>query len=254
MLLAVDVGNSNIVTGVFEKETLVTSFRINTDRNKTSDEYAVQLITLIEKNDISPEDLSGAIIASVVPGVLEILTQTISVYLDIEPIVVDANIKTDLKIECDNPDEIGADRIANAVAALKKYESDCIVVDLGTATTMDFVSGDWEFLGGIIAPGFITSADALFNRAPRLPRVDYVRPSNVIGKNTVESLRSGIVLGYASMIDGMIERIMLEIESETIVVATGGLSHLVSRESKYIDHIDDHLTIKGLREIFELNV
>lgn len=254
MLLAIDIGNSNIVAGIFQREELVTSFRISTDRKKTYDDYAVILTSLIENNEIRLEELSGAILACVVPGLLEVMVQTVSVYLDIEPLIVDCHIKTGLEFRCDNPEEIGADRIANAVAALNRYDNSSVIVDFGTATTFDCVSGNSEFLGGVIAPGFLTSSESLYTSAARLPRTEYIRPDRVIGRNTVESLRSGFVLGYVSMVDGMIERIVTEMAAEINIIATGGLSYIISRESRYIEETDDFLTLRGLKEIFELNV
>lgn len=254
MLIAVDIGNSNIVAGIFNRENLVTSFRISTVRSRTSDEYGAILTELIRSNEIMSGDISGAIISCVVPSLTEIIYQSISVYLDIEPLVVSADIKTDLVFLCNNPDEIGGDRIANAVAAQRKFRCGSIIVDFGTATTFDCVSGNSEFLGGVIAPGFNTSAEALYTNAPGLPRIEYTKPQNVVGRNTRDCIRSGIVLGYLSMVDGMIERIMTELKDDVKIVATGGLAHTVCRESRYIEEIDDFLTLRGLREIFELNV
>lgn len=254
MLLTVDAGNSNIVAGIFEDTDIITNFRIKTDHYKSFDEYAVIFTQLIERNKIGITDLDGCIIASVAPGLLDILTQTVSVYLDIEPVIVNSNIQTGIEIICGSPNEIGVDRIANGVGAFEKYNSASIVVDFGTATTFDCISSDAEFLGGIIAPGFLTSADALFQKAPRLPRVEFIKPQNAIGKNTTESLQSGLIFGYACMVDGMIERIMYEMNTETSVIATGGLSHTVSRVSRYIEDVDEYLTLRGLRKIYELNV
>lgn len=254
MLLTVDAGNSNIVAGIFEYTDIISSFRIKTDYHKSFDEYAVIFTQLLENNNIRITDLEGCIIASVAPGLLDILTQTVSVYLGIEPLIVNSKIQTGIEITCSNPPEIGVDRIANVVGAFEKYSNASIVVDFGTATTFDCVSSDAEFLGGVIAPGFLTAADALFLKAPRLPRVEYINPQNAIGKNTTESLQSGLVLGYTSMVDGMIERIMYEMNTETSIIATGGLSHTVSRVSRYIEDVDEYLTLRGLRKIFELNV
>jgi len=254
MLLTVDIGNSNIAVAVFEKENMVTSFRLTTDRNRTLDEYAVLLVDLVENNNINLNDISGAIISCVVPQLLDVVSQAIGVYMDLEPLVLNYDTRTNLDIICDNPREVGADRIANAVAAYEIYNKATIVVDFGTATTFDCITDNGEYMGGVISPGIIISADALFSHASQLSPVEFIKPRNVIGRTTIESLQSGIIYGYTSMVDGMIEKIMYEMNTETNVIATGGLSHIVSRESRYIEDVDDFLTLKGLRTIFDLNV
>lgn len=253
MLLAVDIGNTNIVAGIFENNSLVSSFRISTEKHKTFDEYAALFIDLIEKNNVRLCDINGSVIGCVVPRLVDVFYKTITVYLGVEPLIVSSGVPTGLKILYDNPLEVGADRIANGVAAFDRYAGSSIVVDFGTATTFDCISENAEYMGGVITPGLLISSEALFRKASRLPVVDYVKPLNVIGKNTVESIQSGLIYGYTAMIDGMIEKIMSEMRSETSIISTGGLAPLISEESRYIVDTDEHLTLKGLIKIFQLN-
>ncbi len=254
MIVAIDIGNTNIVVGVFRGDDVVAVFRVSSDDSKTCDEYAVLLVDLFEKHNIRIESLRGAVIACVVPRLYDTISKVVKNYLKLDPLVLGPTVKTGLAILCDNPGEVGADRIANGVAVYRRYKSGCVVVDFGTATTFDCVSSKGEYLGGVITPGITISSDALFSRTSKLPKVELMKPPCVIGKNTIESIQSGIVNGYASMVDGLIEKIKDEMGGEVRVLATGGLAPLIARESSVIEEVDEYLTLKGLKYIFELNV
>lgn len=294
MLLAVDIGNSNIVFGVFEGETLLFHFRVETRKARTEDEYAALLCSLFQLHGLTfqagvPEapisgpvalhtdDASGqegerssatselapvsrrqgergitaGVLATVVPPVLRAFQTLFVRYLGIEPVVVGPGTRTGMPVLYDNPREVGADRIINAVAAYERYRSGCLVVDFGTATTFDVVTPKGEYLGGAIAPGIGISADALFHAAAKLPRVDLVRPRSVIGRNTVTSMQSGLVYGYVGLVDGIVERMRSEVDFPLRVIATGGLAPLIARDSRTIEDTDELLTLTGLRIIFE---
>lgn len=253
MLLAVDVGNTNISYGVFEGERLVHHLRSESSRSRTSDEYAVLLRQMLALRRVDPEAITGAIVASVVPT----LTDTISDFLEtafaVEALIVGPGIKTGVRILYENPREVGADRVVNAVAAHAWAEGGVIVVDFGTATTFDCVTPEGDYLGGVIAPGIEISAEALFTRASRLHRVEIARPEQVVGRNPVGSMQSGIVYGYAGLVDGLCERLGNELDYDCKVIATGGLARLIAPETSSIEHVDDHLTLTGLRLIYERN-
>ncbi|MFB0972017.1 MAG: type III pantothenate kinase [Neofamilia sp.] len=256
MLLVIDIGNTNIVLGIYKDEELIYDWRISTDKDKTTDEYGLMLMQILNNTKLEIEDISDIIISSVVPTVMDILPEVCIKYFKIDPIVIGPGVKTGMNILYDNPKEVGADRIVNGVAAYNKYGGPLIVVDLGTAITFDVINEKGDYLGGVITPGIKISADALFLRASKLPKVEITKPEKVIGKNTVNSIQSGLVHGYVGLIDHIIEKIAEELEleiSEINIVATGGFSKVISSESKYIQKMDQMLTLEGLRIIYERN-
>jgi type III pantothenate kinase len=251
-LLVVDVGNTNIVLGVYRANELLTSWRFATARERTADEYGILATQLSAPVHAGP--FEGAIVASVVPPVNSAIAEMIRKYYSLDPIFVEPGIRTGLSIHTENPLEVGADRIVNAVAAFELYGGPSVVVDFGTATTFDVVSAHAEYLGGIIAPGLTISAEALFARAARLPRVDIRRPDHLIGTNTVASMQSGIYFGYLGLIDGILGRMRAEIPDLKSVVATGGLATLLAEGSEHIDTVDLELTLRGLKIIYDRNL
>ncbi len=253
MLLVIDIGNSNTVLGLFSGSALVKNWRIATDKTRTEDEYAVLIDRLFGMSQVSFKDVGDVIIACVVPPLLNVFVSLCHTYLDKKPYVVGPGIKTGMPIHYDNPKEVGADRIVNAVGAYEKYHRSLIVVDFGTATTFDYISSRGEYLGGAIAPGVAISAEALFQRASKLPRVDLARPPQVIAKNTVGSMQSGIIYGYVGLVDGIVARMKKEADETSLVVATGGLASLIAADSKTIDEVEPMLTLDGLRIIYLRN-
>ncbi len=259
MLVFLDVGNTNTVIGLFEGDELKVRWRIRTGRGVTSDEYGIFFSELLRTTDFEKKDIEGVGIACVVPPVLPSLIEWSRKSLAVEPMVVSPGIKTGMPIHVDNPREVGADRIVNAVAAYERYKTAVIIVDFGTATTIDFVSSRGVFEGGIIAPGMAISTEALFKSASKLPRVELMRPPRVIGKNTVNAMQSGIVFGYAGLVDALVGRIKKEVslewpdEPDPVVVASGGLSSLFSEVAETIGEIDEFLTLQGLRIIYARN-
>ena len=259
MLLTLDVGNTNTVLGLYRlaSDELVTHWRISTLRTQTADEYGVLFLNLFAMRKIEPSAVSSVIISSVVPPLESTLRQVCERYFDLKPMFVEPGIKTGMPILVDNPAELGADRLVNGVAAFARYGGPCIVVDFGTATTFDVISAKGEYLGGVIAPGLAISADALFARAARLSRVDVKKPAKVIGTNTVAHLQSGLYYGYLGLVDGILERMLVEAKIPESpapkIIATGGLARLIVEDSRFIATIDDMLTLDGLRLIYERN-
>ncbi|MCO4770888.1 MAG: type III pantothenate kinase [Deltaproteobacteria bacterium] len=249
MLLVIDVGNTQTVLGLYVGEQLVKRFRIQTDVRRTSDETGVLLLSLFDHGGVDAA-VTGAIVSCVVPDTLRNLLATCRDFFDVEPLVVGPGIRTGMPILADNPREVGADRIVNAVAAFERVGGSCIVVDFGTATTFDCISAKGQYLGGVIAPGYQISAEALFSRTSKLPRVEVERPRKVIGKNTVHSMQSGLFYGYVSLVDGMVERIRAELGSEARVLATGGLASVLAEASTTIEEVCDDLTLDGLQLLF----
>jgi type III pantothenate kinase len=253
MLLAVDVGNTNIVYGLFEGERLVHQFRVESARGRTADEYAVVLRAMLEMHQIPPDAVTAAIVACVVPSLTEPMLQLVRRAFRREAVVVGPGIRTGMAILIENPREVGADRIADAVAGYDRAKGGVIVVDFGTSTNFDVVTPKGEYLGGVLAPGLQISADALFARAAKLPRVEIAKPPRVVGRNTVHAMQSGIVYGYVGLVDGLVERILTELGYPCAVIATGGLASLIAPLSKTISEIDEVLTLVGLRILYERN-
>jgi len=269
MLLALDVGNTNTVLGLYrlaaepagapatarseEERELVAHWRVTTHRTQTSDEYGVLFVNLFQMSGISVDEVHHIIISSVVPPVEGTLRRVCEKDFHLQPLFVEPGIKTGMPVLVDNPTELGADRLVNAIAAYERYGGPCIVVDFGTATTFDVISARGEYLGGAISPGLGISADALFSRAARLGRVDIKRPAKVIGTNTVTHLQSGLYYGYIGLVDGILERMIAELGVQARVIATGGLARQISEDSRYIAQIDDMLTLDGLRILFDRN-
>lgn len=253
MILVVDVGNTNIVLGLYEGSTLHRNWRISTNRSGTSDEYGVLIYNLFRLAGISVERIEGVIISSVVPPLMFVLEELCLKYLNRAPYIVGPGIKTGLNIRVDNPKEVGADRIVNAVAALELYGAPSIIVDFGTATTYDYIDASGQLLGCAIAPGIGISTEALYQRAAKLPRIELIKPKSVIGKNTVSAMQAGIVYGYVGQVDGIVSRIIDEYGTSPKVVATGGLAEMIASESRTISVVNPLLTLEGLRFIYEKN-
>ena len=254
MLLAIDIGNTNTVLGLFEDGSLVHDWRIRTEVNITIDEYAIILRSLFAVHEIPLDSVSDVIISCVVPPVLNSAERFCQRYFRTAPLVVGPGIRTGMPILYDNPKEVGADRIVNAVAAYDQRKNSVIVVDFGTATTFDYVSERGEYMGGVISPGIMISCEALFQKASKLPRVEiFARPNSIMAKNTIASMNAGIVYGYAGLVEGIISRMKKEVNREVYVVATGGLAPLIASECPMINEVDDYLTLNGLRIIFDMN-
>ena len=253
MLFAVDVGNTQTVLGLFEGERLAAHWRTSTHASLTGDELRATVTGLLALDNLSWNDISGVILASVVPRVTSAWEEAVGASCSCEPLIVGPGLKTGMPIRYDNPHEVGADRIVNGVAAFRRLGGPVVVVDFGTATTIDVISHDGAYLGGAIAPGVETSADALFSKAARLSKVDLEAPAKVIGSNTRESVQAGLILGEAVMVDGLVRRVWEELGAETPVVATGGLAERMAPLCETVGSADPDLTLEGLRIIFEMN-
>lgn len=253
MILVFDVGNTNMVAGVFKQEELLTHWRIRTDVQRTSDEYGIMLDALFRYEGLNPKDIKAVMISSVVPTINMELEWCSQRFFGCKPMLIEPGIKTGLAIKYDNPREVGADRVVNAVAAYHKYGAPLIIVDFGTATTFCVVNQAGEYLGGAIAPGIRISTDALVSRASKLPRVELSVPKSMIGKNTIMSMQVGIMYGFVGQVEGIINRMKKEIEGPVKVIATGGLAPLIASETDTIDVIDEFLTLEGLRLIYAIN-
>ena len=255
MLLAIDIGNTNTVLGLYRGANLITDWRIRTEQDMTADEYGILMNNLFAAKDFHFKEVSHMVTSCVVPPMLNTVVEFASKYFEIEPLIIEPGIRTGMPIYYDNPKEIGADRIVNAVAAYEKYKNSIVIVDFGTATTFDYVSPKGEYLGGVISPGVLISCEALFQKASKLPRVQiFAKPSAVLTKDTISAMNVGIVYGYAGLVDGIIRRIKEEVGTDPKVVATGGLARLISAEYEEIEFVDDDLTLEGLRIIFERNL
>lgn len=254
MILVMDVGNTNIVLGVYDGKKLLVSWRMATDKERTSDEFGMFIVSLFEHEKLDVQDVEAIIIASVVPPIMYSLEHGIRKYFKKDPILVGPGIKTGINIKYENPREVGADRIVNSVAGYEIYGGPVIIVDFGTATKFEAISSKGEYLGGVICPGVKIAADALFQKASKLPRIELSKPEFVIGKNTVANLQSGIIFGHIGQVDYIVNRIKKEMKEENIkVVATGGLARLIASEVESIDEINGQLTLDGLRIIYERN-
>jgi len=253
MLLAVDIGNTNVAFGVFEGERLRATWRMSTDVNQMADEYAALLLNLLHHQGLEASDIKEVTLCCVVPTLLTTFEELCQRYFHTSPLVIGPGIKTGVRIRMDNPREVGADRIANAVAAHHLYGGPVIITDLGTATTFDVVSKEGDYMGGAIATGIITAAEALFRQAAMLPRVELTHPKRAIGTNTIAAMQSGIIFGYVGLIEGMVARIQQELGEKAKIVATGGYAELIAKETTVIDIVNPDLTLIGLRLIYLMN-
>lgn len=254
MILVLDIGNTNIVCGVYEGKKLLTFWRIASDRDRSADEFGIFILNIFTHNNISRSKINAILISSVVPNMMYQIEHMCRKYFDIEPLIVGPGIKTGMNIKYDNPKEVGADRIVNAIAGFETFGGPLIIVDFGTATTFCAISENGEYLGGCIAPGIKISAEALYQRAAKLPRVELIKPPFVICKNTVTSMQAGIILGYVGQVDYIVGRMKKEMSKEKVkVVATGGLARIIAEESQTIEVVEPLLTLEGLRILYERN-
>jgi len=253
MLLAIDIGNTNIILGVFEGKKLRATWHMATSIHHMADEYAALLLNLLHHQGLDISDIKEVALCSVVPPLVATFDELFQRYFHISPLVVGAGVKTGVRIRMDNPREVGADRIVNAAAAHHLYGGPIIITDLGTATTFDTISKEGDYLGGAIAPGIVTAAESLFNRAAMLPRVELVHPKQAIGTNTITAMQSGIVFGYVGLVEGIVARIQQELGEKAKVVATGGYAELIAKETSVIDIVNPDLTLIGLRLIYLMN-
>jgi len=253
MLLAIDIGNTNITLGVFDGESLRRTWRLATEIHRLADEYGVFLLNLLERQKLPASKITGAALCSVVPPLVPTFREACQKYLNTSPLIVEAGVKTGIRICMDNPRELGPDRVVNAVAAHHLYGRPVIVIDLGTATTFDAISEEGDYLGGAIAPGINIASEALFTQTAMLPRIELTRPKQAIGRNTISAMQSGIVFGYAGLIEGIVNRMQQELGSKAKVVATGGYTQALAQETPAIDIVNLDLSLIGLRLIYEMN-
>jgi type III pantothenate kinase len=253
VILVIDVGNTNIVLGIYQDRELLHHWRLSTNRSATVDEYGIMIHNLFHMGNIDTHAIDGIIISSVVPPIVATLEHLCETYLGKTPLIVGPGIKTGLNIRYENPREVGADRIVNSVSAIEQYGGPLIVVDFGTATTFDYIDHKGNYLGGAIVPGLGISTEALYQRAAKLPRIELSKPKSVIGRNTVHSMQAGIIYGYAGQVDGIVERMKAEMKENPKVIATGGLAELIAKESRTIEEINPLLTLEGLRLIYKRN-
>ncbi|AMM91269.1 type III pantothenate kinase [Peribacillus simplex] len=253
MIFVLDVGNTNTVLGVYDEDILKYHWRIETSRHKTEDEYGMVIKSLLQHEGLSFDQFDGIIISSVVPPIMFALERMCKKYFGIKPLIVGPGIKTGLNIKYENPREVGADRIVNAVAGIQEYGSPLIIVDFGTATTYCYINEDKQYMGGAIAPGINISTEALYSKAAKLPRIEISRPEGIIGKNTVSAMQAGILFGYVGQVEGIVNRIKAQSNLEPTVIATGGLATLIANESTVIDVVEPFLTLKGLQLIYKRN-
>jgi type III pantothenate kinase len=253
MLLTIDIGNTNITLGLYRDAELMAAWRLATNHERMPDEYGLQMLGLIQHAGCQPEDISGAALASVVPPLTGTFLQACKNYLGQQPLVVDAGVKTGVRIRYEDPKAVGADRVVDAAAVTHLYGGPACVVDFGTATTFDAISKEGDYLGGAIAPGIGIAAEALFQRTAKLPRVDLARPPSVIGSNTVYAMQSGLLFGYVGLVEGMVERFRAELGADMKVIGTGGLAELIAAETDVIQILAPWLTLEGLRIVWEMN-
>lgn len=253
MLLAIDIGNTNVTLGIFQEEELLATWRLASDPNKMPDEYAVMLINLITRQGIDLAAIQDAVMCSSVPQLVVTFDELCQRYFSVKPLTVGAGVKTGIRVLYDNPREVGADRVTDAVAAFRTYGGPVIIVDCGTATVFDAVSAEGDYLGGAIAPGILLAMDALVSHTSMLRRIELVAPKQAIGRNTVHSMQSGIIFGYVGLVEALVTRFKAELGSEAKVVGTGGLAEIIAKETSAFDVVDPNLTLTGLRFIHELN-
>jgi len=253
MLLTIDIGNTNITLGVHRDKELVTAWRLATDHERLPDEYGLQLLGLLQHEGLQSSDIKGAAMASVVPPLTGVFYDACTNYIGQQPLVIDAGVKTGVRIRIEDPKTVGADRVADAAAVIVLHGGPACVVDFGTATTFDAISAEGDYLGGAIAPGIMISAEALTRRTAKLPRVDLVRPPSIIGRTTVQAMQSGLIFGYVGLVEGIVARMRKELGKQMKVIATGGLSSLISRETEIVDILAPWLTLDGVRIIWEMN-
>jgi type III pantothenate kinase len=253
MLLAIDIGNTNITLGLYPEKEIAHAWRLATAHERMPDEYGLQILGLLEHAGCGPESIDAVVLASVVPPLTGTMTQACRKYLDQSPLVVDAGVKTGVRIRYEDPKSVGADRVADAAAVQQLYGGPACIVDFGTATTFDAISREGDYLGGAIAPGIGVASEALFQRTAKLPRVDLARPPAAIGRNTVTAIQSGLVFGYVGLVEGMVARFRSELGQDMHVIATGGLADLITAETNIFEHLAPWLTLDGLRIIWDLN-
>ncbi len=253
MLLTIDIGNTNLTLGLYKGSQGVFYWRLATDHERMPDEYGLQILGLLDHARFSPSELDGVCIASVVPPLTGRIIQACQKYLNLNPLILDHSLKSGIKILYENPQSVGADRIADAAAVVHLYGGPACIIDFGTATTFNAITKNAEYLGGAIAPGVGNALEALFTRTAQLPRIDLKRPPSVVGRNTIHAMQSGIVFGFVSLVEGMVVRFRDVLGSEMKVIATGGLADIIAKETSVIDHNDPNLTLDGMRIIWELN-